>query len=411
MSYNHIDCGEIVALTRLFYYAHSKPPSYHVAQAACPRDVCFCAVGPEGGFSLSKRPRDLVRDRASVQSSADVNEQDEQQDEKQNEIEQPVVAIRKPTQLHPRQPARNKKVVRVAENYWDLVGDYESRKRSRNRSDDTLATYGRTLADFAAFLERENVSLHIEAIGRMHVERYIVDIMTTRKCKAGTAKTRFDGLHAFFNWCVDEGELEVSPMAKIHSPHVPKEPPEIITDDQLERLLRACRGNDFYSRRDRAMIRMLIDTGLRRGGLCSMRHEDLDMKDRRVRVRSKRKTWDVTFYHNTEDALRTYLRERRRHEHADVPELWLSNYGALNPRSLNGIIEKRAVQAGIRHINPHLFRHTWAHVSLAEGMQEGDVTKLDRWANAGMIHSVYGASAAHERTIAAANAKRLGDRV
>ncbi len=200
-------------------------------------------------------------------------------------------------------------------------------------------------------------------------------------------------------------------MAKIHSPHVPKEPPEIITDDQLERLLRACRGNDFYSRRDRAMIRMLIDTGLRRGGLCSMRHEDLDMKDRRVRVRSKRKTWDVTFYHNTEDALRTYLRERRRHEHADVPELWLSNYGALNPRSLNGIIEKRAVQAGIRHINPHLFRHTWAHVSLAEGMQEGDVTKLGGWANAGMIHSVYGASAAHERAIAAAKAKRLGDRV
>jgi integrase/recombinase XerC len=53
-------------------------------------------------------------------------------------------------------------------------------------------------------------------------------------------------------------------MANMKPPHVPEEPPPVISEEQLRRLLRNCEGRDFMDRRDMAIIRLLLDTGARR---------------------------------------------------------------------------------------------------------------------------------------------------
>lgn len=65
-------------------------------------------------------------------------------------------------------------------------------------------------------------------------------------------------------------------MAKMHPPTIPEEPPAILREDDQEALLKATAGTTFDERRDRAMIRLLLDSGMRRAELAGLRLEDVD---------------------------------------------------------------------------------------------------------------------------------------
>lgn len=324
--------------------------------------------------------------------------------------EQPVVAIRKPTQIRPSKTT-GKPAVRVKENYWDMVADYERHLRALNRASNTLSAYQRGLIEFAEWLKREGVSLHIEAIQRPHIQSFMRWALEERGVNAKTVYLWFSTLRAFFNWMVAEGEIDASPMARMKAPKVEPKPHTIISDERIDRLLRTCAGRGFYNRRDSAMIRVLFDAGIRRSGLASMRVDHLDLDGGLAQVTSKRHTWMISLGPSTIDALAAYLRARKQHPHAARPDLWLTKQGAMSVRSINGIIDRRCVQAQIPRINPHSFRHTFAHSWLADGGQEGDLMELGGWANTDMIHKVYGRDLAHDRAIKAHKNRRLGDRV
>lgn len=319
-----------------------------------------------------------------------------------------MIAIRKPTQIA--KPAK-RKAVAVPENYWDMVADYERHLRATNHAENTLSAYARALDEFANWLTREGISLHIEAIARPHIQSFMRYSLEERAVKAKTVYLWFSTLRAFFNWLAAEGEIDVSPMHKMQAPKVERKPHTVVSDERIERLLRTCAGRGFYNRRDAAMIRVLLDTGVRRSGLVSMRLDQLDIDGGLAQVTSKRHTWIISLGPRTVDALAAYLRARKAHPHAARAELWLTKQGAMSVRSVNGIIDRRCVQAQIPRINPHSFRHTFAHNWLADGGQEGDLMELGGWANTDMIHSVYGRDLAHDRAIAAHKHRRIGDRV
>jgi site-specific recombinase XerC len=68
-------------------------------------------------------------------------------------------------------------------------------------------------------------------------------------------------------------------MTRMKPPAVPEVPPPILSDDDLRRLLAVCRGPDFEARRDAALIRLLIDTGMRRGECAALTVSDVDMDE------------------------------------------------------------------------------------------------------------------------------------
>lgn len=87
---------------------------------------------------------------------------------------------------------------------------------------------------------------------------------TSDHAEVATAAAVSRGLNVFFTWLIEEGEVKSSPMTNIKEPRVPEMPPPVLSDDQLKRLLKACEGRDFMARRDTAIIRLLMDAGLRR---------------------------------------------------------------------------------------------------------------------------------------------------
>lgn len=119
----------------------------------------------------------------------------------------------------------------------------------------------------------------VVAIKREHIEAFIAGEL--ERTSASSAATRYLSLQQFFRWLDDEGEIEGSPMAKIRKPLIPEQPVPVLSDAEIKRLLDSCAGRDCRERRDSAIIRMFLDTGMRFEGMTGLRYDasDPDLSD------------------------------------------------------------------------------------------------------------------------------------
>ena len=113
-------------------------------------------------------------------------------------------------------------------------------------------------------------------------------------------------------------------MAKMKPPAIPDRPVPVLSEPQLRSLFAVCAGKDFETRRDTAVLMVLLDAGPRRSELLGMRLDDLDFEYDVVRVVGKGgRERALPFGRKTAMALDRYLRARSRHRLAHLDALWL----------------------------------------------------------------------------------------
>lgn len=290
----------------------------------------------------------------------------------------------------------------------DLADDFVLTLRSQNKSPATVKLYRTAVAQFVDFTSDAGMPQVATAVTREHVEAFIAHLLQTRS--PSTARTRYGGLQAFWNWCEAEGEVAASPMARTKPPSVPEAPVDVLTDDQLKALLKATSGTTFWDRRDHAIIRLFIDTGMRRAELAGLTLDDIDTANGTALVLGKgSRIRTAPFGDKTALALRRYLRARARHTHAGAtvtrvapggddmaPALWLGKFGPMTDAGVQLLLRRRGQQVGIDGLHAHQFRHTFAHRWLADGGTEGDLMRLAGWRNRPMLDR-YGRSVADVR--------------
>lgn len=291
-----------------------------------------------------------------------------------------------------------------------LLDSWTRSLKARNRSLATIDSYLTDCGRTADWLATERDKTLIEATSR-DLDAYLAACRDAGLSPATVAR-RYRSLLQFFKWAETEDEIDASPMLRMKPPKVEVQPPPVISPDEMNKLIQACRKPrprpgrprlsrpdrlSFENKRDTALILMLSTTGIRSGELMGLKVEDIDMTSETFTVMGKGgRARIVALMPKVANDLDRYLRERNRHPHKSLPWLWLGDRGRLTDSGLRQLLERRCEDAGIPPINPHRFRHTFAHEAKSRGMNDGDLMAVAGWKTPQMLHR-YGASAAAER--------------
>lgn len=229
----------------------------------------------------------------------------------------------------------------------------------------TIEHYGRRVGAYIRFTPDKT----IQGISAYNVRLFIASLQESQR-ESSTIHAFYRALHSFFNWLIAENVIEKHPMANIKPCRLTKKTVRPFTDHDIKNLLIVTGGDTFLAMRNRAMILLLLDTGLRLAELASIKLQDIDFNVGVIKILGKGfKERKVRMGQAVQKAILKYLLARK--DGHDV--LWITEeHHPITQRGIQVTLKRLCHRAEITDAKcgPHTFRHTAAIQCLRNGMGE-----------------------------------------
>jgi site-specific recombinase XerD len=259
----------------------------------------------------------------------------------------------------------------------DLVDEYCVALKVAGRSPRTIRWYRDHLAEFIGFLERSGEQATLAELRPPVVRRWLMALGAHRdkplapSSVAGRVRT----LRAFGSWLEREFDLPDNPLRGVPVPRVPEQLVRSLREADIRALLAAIEGSEQPDR-DRALVLLLLDTGIRLSEAAGLSVGDVDLVEGRCRVMGKgAKERVVPIGRKARRAVRLML-GRRGKTTAPAPLFVGPDGRPLAPHGIQQVLRRLSARTGLSmRCSPHILRHTFARSFLQNG---GDVFSLQR---------------------------------
>lgn len=237
---------------------------------------------------------------------------------------------------------------------------YEHLCQNQKFSQNTIVSYLRDVKKYIEFLE--NIGIKIEDTSQATIITYIINMQKSGKSNSTIART-IVSLKMFYEFLkerniVDIGKIEIEP------PKLERTPPQILTKDEVEKLLNCPREDDIKGIRDKAMLELLYATGIRVSELISLNLFDINLEHGYIICRNKKRDRVIPIGSYAIEAVEKYLKHSRPYlvRNKEQEALFLNFSGSrMTRQGFWKIVKFYANMAGInKEITPHILRHSFA---------------------------------------------------
>jgi|TARA_B100000131_G_scaffold307828_1_gene336481 integrase/recombinase XerD len=243
-------------------------------------------------------------------------------------------------------------------------------KLERGLSMNSIESYEFDLIQFKNFIIKNSINESPKKCSSSTVKRYLYKNFSNKKSRSQARS--ISALKSFFNYLLFEGEIHSSPLNDIESPKIENKLPEVLTEDEIKRLISSVNLDSEFGQRNKTIIEVLYGTGIRVSELIELKLSNIFFKENILKVTGKgNKERFVPLGKIALIEIKKYLNDRDKlkinSKFSDI--LFLNRYGRQLTRSMIfKVINDSSKNAEIdKKISPHTLRHSYATHLLKNG--------------------------------------------
>lgn len=260
----------------------------------------------------------------------------------------------------------------LSEKYFEFL------EKVKKTSTNTLLSYKRDINKYVDFIEKAKI--RIEATTTTTVLDYLMKLQNDGK-SAATVSRNLASIRSMYRFLQNEKVISVDPTANVHSLKMEKRLPEVLTSEEIERLLLQPDTTELKGCRDKAMLELLYATGMRVSEMIELKISDVDMNIGYINCNKGTKLRVIPVYSIAKKAIKDYIEGARVHMIKSDPNeeiLFVNcNGGKMTRQGFWKILKKYAASANIsKDITPHTLRHSFATHLIENGADLKSVQEM-----------------------------------
>ena len=255
-------------------------------------------------------------------------------------------------------------------------------KSELNDSPLTLDAYARDLVEFQNFMKEANPDCEWTAVEAGDIREWIIYLLDEQGLSTSSVNRKLSTLRTFYKYLRRMGWVSINPMEKVIAPKKKRPLPYFVRESEMDRLLdMTANDRSFLGIRNRLILMMFYETGIRRSELLGLTDAGVDLIAKQIKVDGKRsKQRIVPFGPELESEIKEYIEARNDvfGKNTGFEALFVTKKGtAMNKSQVTKIVKDNLSKVTtIKKRSPHVLRHSFATAMLNNNADLTSIQKL-----------------------------------